>query len=93
MPFFPILLILVIGLVARWVITAWQGGGDGYELAARDAQIKRLREEMDGLNAEVRRLGEEQSFMVRLLSEGGAQAGGAALPPPAQPLQPNPEMP
>jgi hypothetical protein len=88
-----LLYILVAGLVARWVITAWQGGGDGYELAARDAQIKRLREEMDGLNAEVRRLAEEQSFMVRLLSEGGARAEEAALPAPAQPLQPNPEMP
>jgi hypothetical protein len=87
------LYILVAGLVARWVITAWQGGGDGYELAARDAQIKRLREEVDGLNAEVRRLAEEQSFMVRLLSEGGAPAGQAALPAPERPLQSNPEMP
>jgi len=85
--------ILVAALVARWVISAWQGGGDGYELAARDAQIKRLREEMDGLHAEVRRLAEEQSFMVRLLSEGRARADEAALPHPAQPLQPNPEMP
>ena len=85
--------ILVAGLVARWVITAWQGGGgDGYELAARDAQIKRLREEMDGLHAEVRRLAEEQSFMVRLLSEG-TPAREVALPAPQAPLQSNPEMP
>jgi transposase-like protein len=85
--------ILVAGLVARWVITAWQGGGgDGYELAARDAQIKRLRDEMDGLHAEVRRLAEEQSFMVRLLSEG-TPAREAALPAPEAPLQSNPEMP
>jgi hypothetical protein len=91
----PLIYILVAGLLARWVFTAWQSGaGDGYELAARDAQIKRLREEMDGLHAEVRRLAEEQSFMVRLLSEGGAPADSAALPAPAQPLQqPNPEMP
>jgi len=89
-----LLYILVAGLIARWVITAWQGGGgDGYELAARDAQIKRLREEVDGLNAEVRRLGEEQSFMVRLLTDGGATAGEAALPAPAQPMQSNPEIP
>ena len=85
--------ILVAGLVARWVITAWQGGGgDGYELAARDAQIKRLRDEMDGLHAEVRRLAEEQSFMVRLLSEG-TPAREAARPAPQAPLQSNPEMP
>jgi cell division protein FtsB len=85
--------ILVAGLVARWVITAWQGSGDGYELASRDAQIKRLREEMDGLHAEVRRLAEEQSFMVRLLSEGDKPAQSAALPAPERPLQSNPEMP
>lgn len=86
--------ILVAGLVARWVITAWQGGGggDGYELASRDAQIKRLTEEMDGLHAEVRRLAEEQSFMVRLLSDG-TPAREAALPEPEAPLQSNPEMP
>jgi hypothetical protein len=85
--------LLVAGLVMRWVITAWQGGGgDGYELAARDAQIKRLRDEMDGLHAEVRRLAEEQSFMVRLLSEG-TPAREAALPAPEAPLQSNPEMP
>lgn len=88
-----LLYILVLGLVAKWVITAWQGsGGDGYELAARDAQIKRLREEMDGLHAEVRRLAEEQSFMVRLLS-GGAPDREAVLPAPQAPPQPNPEMP
>lgn len=93
MPVF-LLYILVIGLVAKWVITAWQngGGGDGYELAARDAQIKRLREEMDGLQAEVRRLAEEQSFMVRLLSDG-APGRDAVLPAPQAPLQSNPEMP
>lgn len=85
-----ILLLLVAGLVARWVITAWPGG-EGYELASRDAQIKRLREEMDGLHAEVRRLAEEQSFMVRLLSEG-APSTGAALPAPERPQQSNPEM-
>lgn len=84
-----ILVAAVAGFMARWVSTT---GGDGYELAARDAQIKRLREEMDGLHAEVRRLAEEQSFMVRLLSEG-APSGGAALPAPERPQQSNPEMP
>ena len=86
--------ILVAGLVAKWIITAWQSGGgtEGHEIAARDAQIKRLREEMDGLQAEVRRLAEEQSFMVRLLSEG-TPAREAALPAPDAPLQSNPEMP
>ena len=85
--------IIAIGLAARWVITAWRGGGagDGYELASRDAQIQRLREEMDGLHAEVRRLAEEQSFMVRLLSEGGTHPAGGALSAPERPDGPNPE--
>lgn len=87
-----LLYILIAGMVARWVITAYHGGGDGYELASRDAQIQRLREEMDGLNAEVRRLAEEQSFMVRLLSEGGKPAGGA-LPAPGQAQDSNLEIP
>jgi len=79
-PFSVLLTILVAGLVARWVVAAWPGG-DGHELAGRDAQIRRLRDEMDTLQSEVRRLSEEQSFMVRLLSKGDASAG--QLPPPA----------
>ena len=89
-----LLYILVAGLVARWVITAVQSssGGDGHELASRDAQIQRLREEVDGLQSEVRRLAEEQSFMVRLLSEGQKPAE-AALPAPEQAQDSNLEMP
>jgi hypothetical protein len=34
------------------------------------AEIGRLREDVDRLSAEVSRLHDEQSFMVRLLSEG-----------------------
>ena len=76
--------IIAIGLAARWVIGAWRRGegAGGYELASRDAQIQRLREEVDTLNAEVRRLGEAQSFMVRLLSKGEGPSAGQ-LPPPA----------
>ena len=82
--------IIATGLAARWVIGAWRGGdGGGYELASRDAQIQRLREEVDALNAEVRRLGESQSFMVRLL-EGGTPPAGTALGAP-EPDGPNPE--
>jgi hypothetical protein len=86
-------MIIAIGLAARWVITALKGrGGEGgYELASRDAQIQRLREEMDGLHGEVRRLAEEQSFMVRLLAEGGARPAGGALSAPERPDGPNPE--
>jgi hypothetical protein len=88
-----LLYILVAGVVARWVITAIKGGGggEGYELASRDAQVQRLREEVDGLQSEVRRLGEEQSFMVRLLSEGRKPDG--ALSAPEQATDSNLEMP
>ena len=86
-------MIIALGLAARWVISALKGGGGGggYELASRDAQIQRLREEVDGLQGEVRRLAEEQSFMVRLLSEGGARPAGGALSAPERPDGPNPE--
>jgi hypothetical protein len=90
-----IAMIIALGLAAKWVITAIKsnggGGAGGYELASRDAQIQRLREEMDGLHGEVRRLAEEQSFMVRLLSEGGARPAGGALSAPERPDGPNPE--
>jgi hypothetical protein len=82
--------ILVVGLVARWVITAWQGGVERGELASRDARIRQLRDEMDALHSEVRRLADEQSFMVRLLSEGGERRNGLPKPPPPDP---NPENP
>lgn len=86
-------MIIALGLAAKWVIGALKGGGGGggYELASRDAQIQRLREEMDGLHGEVRRLAEEQSFMVRLLAEGGARPAGGALSAPQRPDGPNPE--
>lgn len=87
-----IAVILATGLAARWVIGALRGGegGGGYELASRDAQIQRLRDEVDSLNAEVRRLGEAQSFMVRLL-EGGAPPAATALDAPDRAQGPNPE--
>lgn len=84
-----IAVIIAIGLVARWLIEAWRGGSDDRLLASRDAQIQRLREEVDVLTSEVRRLGEEQSFMVKLLSEGTGR--GEALPPAGGPPTRNPE--
>jgi hypothetical protein len=88
-PFSVILTILVAGLVARWVATAFQGG-DGMELAGRDAQIRRLRDEMDALQSEVRRLSEEQSFMVRLLSAGEGRPIGELRPPASEPQSETP---
>lgn len=83
--------LLVLGLVARWVISAWQGGAERAELTSRDAQIRRLREEMDTLHAEVRRLADEHSFMVRLLTEGDRPP--RELPKPEHSPDPNPETP
>ena len=83
-----ILAILVLGLVARWVVAALPG--DGLQLAARDAQIRQLRDEMDALQSEVRRLSEEQSFMVRLLAAGEARPTGALKPPTSEPQSETP---
>lgn len=88
-----VLLYVILALViARLVLVSWQGGAERQQvLATRDAEIRRLREEMDVLQAEVRRLADEQSFMVRLLSPGERPPGG--LPSPEPPRDPNPEKP
>jgi hypothetical protein len=85
--------ILVLGLVARWVVASWQGGMQRGEIAARDAQLRRLREEVDTLHSEVRRLADEHSFMVRLLTEGDRSRRD--LPPRehSPDPDPNPETP
>ena len=81
--------LLVVAVLVRW-IAAPMRGGDRLSPAA-DAEVARLRAEVDALNAQVRRLGEEQSFMVALLSDAERQAlrerGGEppALPPRSQP--------
>jgi hypothetical protein len=48
-------------------------------LAARQQldELAKLREEMDQLQAEVARLGEEQAFLTRLLASGEAPAATA----------------
>lgn len=87
-----LLYILLAVVVARLVITQMQGGGaDRQLLASRDAEIRRLREEMDVLQGEVRRLADEQSFMVRLLSSGERPEDGPRAPEPSR--DPNPETP
>ncbi|HEU0016367.1 MAG TPA: hypothetical protein VFQ45_21990 [Longimicrobium sp.] len=81
-------LLILMAVLARWVILSTRGD-DGHSLAARDAQMARLREEVDALQSEVRRLGEEQSFMVRLLTEGDRPR--TAPPPGSGPDLSNPE--
>jgi uncharacterized protein YlxW (UPF0749 family) len=86
-----LLYILLAVLVVRLVMTSVQSGAGRQTLASRDAELGRLREEVDTLQAEVRRLAEEQTFLVRLLSEGDRPGG--ALPPPETFPDPNPEKP
>lgn len=84
-----VILVLSVGLAARLVISAIpRSRGDG-DIASRDAQIRGLREEMDVLQSEVRRLSEEQSFMVGLLGQGQTRSPGA-LPASGLPTN-NPE--
>lgn len=75
-------MIFVFGPIARAYAERMNRGlpeGDG----ASRQELARLREDMDRLAAEVSRLNEEQSFMVRLLSEGDRQKlveGGKPAP-------------
>jgi hypothetical protein len=46
---------------------------------ASSADVARLREELDQLTAQVNRLQDEQSFMIRLLSDGERSAAGPRL--------------
>ena len=56
-------------------------------LAARQQldELAKLREEMDQLQAEVARLGEEQTFLTRLLAQGEAPPDAAEEPGPRGP--------
>ena len=58
-----------------------RGGPDRLE-PQHTAEIARLREEVDALTAQLVRLQDEQSFMMRLVGDGGT---AAALPPPPAP--------
>jgi hypothetical protein len=77
-----LLWLLVIAVVAKWVFAPPDRTLP--ERAQRtEAELARVREEIDRLTGEVHRLSEEQSFMVRLLSEGDrARLEGRELPPP-----------
>jgi hypothetical protein len=87
--------ILIGAFLVRWMFS---GSGGGGELPAAQAdEIRRLREEVDQLSAQVLRLADEQSFLTRLLAEGREDAPPQALPSPddegAAPQTANPEKP
>lgn len=88
-----LIVLLVAALLARWVVSGLSRGGTSELPAAHVAEVARLREEVDGLQAEVSRLSDEQSFLVRLLGAPrpdaeAAETPAGSEPPPAPPSAP-----
>ena len=78
-----LLFILVVGVLLGMALAK---GRRGTALQPHyEAEIARLRGEVDQLNAQVARLSDEQQFMMRLLSEGSPAPSAEALPPPPEP--------
>ena len=92
MPLFPLLILLLLAYVVRHVLV---DARDRRLPPAADPEVARLRDEVDVLSGEVRRLTEAHTFMLRLLAEGGTPSalppGAADVPSPND--RPNPEMP
>ena len=88
--FSTVLLLLIAAYLVRWATTSY-----GSRVQALDpgqtAEIARLRDEVDQLTAQVVRLQDEQTFMMRLLTDGGASKAEPLAPAPEP--APNPEMP
>jgi hypothetical protein len=76
--FSVLIFIIVLAIVGRWV-HGWSTAGPA--LAPHyEAEIARLRGEVDELSAQVVRLSDEQQFMMRLLTSGENRAD-PELPP------------
>ena len=75
--------LLVVAFIARMVLTSTAGRGRPELSAQYEAEVARLREEVDVLNGEVRRLSEAHSFMLRLLTDGKSAGEQPAEGPPA----------
>lgn len=85
-PLLALLWLMVAAILLRWVAAAWRP-----ERALQptyEAEVARLREEVDQLTAQVARLTEEQQFLTRLLTEGGPAPDAGRLPQPPQPENP-----
>jgi cell division protein FtsB len=77
------LFLFFLALLSRWVLTSIGGRGGNPQLEAQHtAELARLREEVDALTAQVASLQDEQSFMMRLLTDGRQGGDEAALPRP-----------
>ncbi|HEX8430724.1 MAG TPA: hypothetical protein VF625_05530 [Longimicrobium sp.] len=73
-----VIILIVVAFFGRWIAEGWAGArriapGD-------DAEVARLRDEVDQLTTQVARLADEQQFLMRLLAEG-AQRPRPELPP------------
>ena len=79
--FSVLIFIVVLAFLARWV-HGWSTAGPAIA-PHYEAEIARLRGEVDDLSAQVLRLGDEQQFMMRLLTEG-ERAPRPELPPDPQ---------
>ncbi len=77
------LFILFLSVIARWLTSPSGGRGRPQLEAQHTAELARLREEVDTLTAQVVSLQEEQSFMMRLLTDGHGSSE-AALPAPGE---------
>lgn len=76
------IVLLLVAYLGRWVLSGAAGRGAAQLDPAHTAELARLREEVDQLTAQVLHLQEEQSFTMRLLSEGAART--AAFPAAAE---------
>jgi cell division protein FtsB len=67
-----ILILFVVAYLTRWTASGWLArGGSGSQLEGQHtAELARLRDEVDALTAQVASLQDEQSFMMRLLTDG-----------------------
>jgi len=82
--------IIVLVFLGRWIFGD-QSGRRLPEQAAKQEELERLREDVDRLNAQVTRLIDEQSFMVRMLSAGERKRLEERTPTDAaSPPNPNP---
>lgn len=70
MMFMAFLWLLVAVVAVRWLLTPPSGRLPPEQAQRTEAELGRLREEVDRLNGQVERLVEEQSFLLRLLGEG-----------------------
>lgn len=76
--FSVLLFICVLAVLGRW-IHGWSGSGPSLA-PHHEAEIARLRGEVDDLSAQVVRLSDEQQFLMKLLTSGENREA-AELPP------------